>query len=116
MTRFSPSAREWQVVDCSPVDLSIGSVLAKATPQLGPKSPPCQSSSVVAGSLRDLLQNEGKQKWYFDSSEAAAQPWKRKKDAAEEDAPRSEADLVEVLAENDWCVTPPGYVASGLCC
>ena len=82
-----------------------------ATPQLGRESPPCQSSSVVAGSLRDLLQNEGKQKWYFDSSEAAAQPWKRKKDAAEEDAPRSEADLVEVLAENDWCVTPPGYVA-----
>jgi hypothetical protein len=51
----------------------------------------------VAGSLRDFLQNGAKQKRYFDASDAAARPSKRKKDAL-----RSEADFVEVFAEGDW--------------
>lgn len=88
------SRAQTQVVECSPMDLSISSALAKATPQLGPYRPSCQAS---AGSLRDFLQNGIKQKRFFDSGETVARPYKRKKDGS-----RRDGEFVEVLAEGDW--------------
>lgn len=81
-----------QVVECSAHDLCVGSVLAKATPQLGPFRPHSQGASITPGSLRDLLQNgAASSKRFLD--EAAARPCKRKRGA----------ELVEVFADGDWC-------------
>jgi hypothetical protein len=82
-----------QVVECSPYDLSIGSVLAKATPQLGP-----YRQCTGGGSLRDFLRHGiAPAKRFFESDDAATRPAKRKKG----DQSR---DFVEVYAEGDWCV------------
>ncbi len=77
-------------------DLSIGSVLAKATPQLGPYRPQLPGSQPIApGSLRDFLHN-GMSKRHFDAMESETRAWpccKRKK------------GFIEVFADGDWCVT-----------
>jgi len=87
-----------KIVDASPMDLSIGSVLAKATPQLGPLRPQGPGSSITPGSLRDFLQNGiAPSKRFFESNEPASRPCKRKKSEA-----RREEDCVEVFADNDW--------------
>jgi len=92
-----------QMVDASPMDLSIGSVLAKATPQLGPLRPQGPGSSITPGSLRDFLQNGiAPSKRFFESNEPASRPCKRKKSEA-----RREEDCVEVFADNDWSVLFP---------
>lgn len=83
-----------QVVECSPHDLSIGSVLAKATPQLGP-----YRQCTGGGSLRDFLRHGiAPAKRFFEPDDAATRPAKRKKG----DQSR---DFVEVYAEGDWCVS-----------
>ena len=84
------------VIECSPLDLSIGSVLAKATPQLGPYRPHGADHGVVPGGLRDILHN-GLAASKRCPEEPATRPVKRRK--SEEQDP---ANFVEVFADGDW--------------
>jgi hypothetical protein len=82
------------------MDLAIGSVLAKATPQLGPYRPHGGGPGMPVSGLRDFLQNTiSRSKRYLESNEPATRPvGKRRKG---ENVCRKE-NFVEVFADGDW--------------